>query len=343
MDSQSIVYNNKYVRLRKIERNIILVKDINIGKKYIIKRHYDDIDGKNELGALTLLKGCPNIVQLIDSFVEDDKLYIVLERLHLTLHDFDKMKIDIRKVIYQVMLAIKQCHDKNIVHGDIKPKNIMFTKKGDVKLIDFNLCCIADNKTDVEYFKFNNIIQSSSYRSPEICEGINYVYLSADIWSMGMLIYFLIGDKYNILINRDLSYLYASSYSYNSANYDKYKQIFVAESDEQHDAIKLYFGQGDVDYEEIYDKYVNSIYLLEKEIKNGCDFNKLKENKNDIMRYKYIMSLININDFVPLIVYDHVVLNMDEDIYNLFINCTRYNFEKRYKIDDCLKVISFPL
>jgi serine/threonine protein kinase len=41
--------------------------------------------------------------------------------------------------LYQIILAIKYCHCKRILHRDLKPQNLLIDKNGAIKLADFGL------------------------------------------------------------------------------------------------------------------------------------------------------------------------------------------------------------
>ena len=72
---------------------------------------------------------------------------------------------------------------KNIIHCDIKPENVVFKElgKSGVKLIDFGSACFSDRKE----FTY---IQSRYYRSPEIVLMKPYDN-KIDVWSLGCLIF----------------------------------------------------------------------------------------------------------------------------------------------------------
>ena len=42
-------------------------------------------------------------------------------------------------IFKKLLLAVRHCHEQDIIHRDIKPANIMFTSCGEVKMIDFGL------------------------------------------------------------------------------------------------------------------------------------------------------------------------------------------------------------
>ena len=77
----------------------------------------------------------------------------------------------------QICLALKYLHKKkNIIHRDIKPSNIFLTSKGYVKLGDFGLSKVFDNKIK------NSIKGTVKFFSPEMIVYQEYNE-KADIWS----------------------------------------------------------------------------------------------------------------------------------------------------------------
>lgn len=84
----------------------------------------------------------PNIVKLFSATKKDGKLFIILEFLPKgTLFDELHKKFlsneDIIKIFIDLMGAVAYIHEKNIVHWDIKPENIIQSKDGIFKLCDF--------------------------------------------------------------------------------------------------------------------------------------------------------------------------------------------------------------
>ena len=85
-----------------------------------------------------------NIVKYIDHSEQTDEIYIVTELCQsCTLLDYVKghkirEQIDMFTVLEHVLLGVQYMHDKNVVHRDLKPKNILFTFpdcKGDIRAV----------------------------------------------------------------------------------------------------------------------------------------------------------------------------------------------------------------
>ena len=84
----------------------------------------------------------------------------------------------------QLCLGLKHCHDRKIVHRDIKPQNIFLTRKGICKLGDFGI----SKALAATMSKLHTHIGTPSYLSPEIYKKSGYN-MKTDIWSLGCLLY----------------------------------------------------------------------------------------------------------------------------------------------------------
>lgn len=85
---------------------------------------------------------------------------------------------------FQIALALKHVHDKNILHRDLKTQNIFLTKASMVKLGDFGIAKVLNSETEMA----RTVIGTPYYLSPELCEDQPYNQKS-DIWALGCVLY----------------------------------------------------------------------------------------------------------------------------------------------------------
>ena len=157
------------------------------------KSSYDRI--KNEIDIYEYLKH-DNIVNQKEHFIYNDTQYLIFEfceNRDLS-HLLDKRKklkeIEVQYYITQLIQALIHLHDRNIVHRDLKLGNIFLTGKMELKLGDFGLA----KKLSFRDEKISEMVGTPAYMAPEILENKGYS-LEVDIWSLGVIMYYLIIGK----------------------------------------------------------------------------------------------------------------------------------------------------
>ena len=96
------------------------------------------------------------------------------------------------KIVEQCLEALEYAHEKERVHGDIKPANIFIPKTGEVKLGDFGVAKIlSSSREEVGYPPgYHRRLGSSTYLAPEVLDGKPRSFQS-DLFSVGILAYIL--------------------------------------------------------------------------------------------------------------------------------------------------------
>lgn len=89
------------------------------------------------------------------------------------------------RIIYYLALGLNAAHKKGIVHRDMKPANIIITKEGKVKILDFGIAKLKDQQVIT---KPNTIMGTLSYMSPEQTKG-DKVDGRCDIWALSVILY----------------------------------------------------------------------------------------------------------------------------------------------------------
>ncbi|MBX9686882.1 MAG: serine/threonine protein kinase, partial [Candidatus Obscuribacterales bacterium] len=135
----------------------------------------------------------PQIVKLIDFFVEDHRSYLVLEHINgMSLQDLVKKRgalpeKDVISLIQQMSSILSYLHNLNppVVHRDFTPDNLILNKDGTLKLIDFNVA-----RQVIESTTSGTVVGKHAYLPPEQFRGMPE--RASDIYSMGATIHFLL-------------------------------------------------------------------------------------------------------------------------------------------------------
>ena len=134
----------------------------------------------------------PNIVSIFDRGVSDDgTYYIAMEYLSGgTLKDriLKRGALSPRTaaaVALQIAEALRAAHERDVIHRDIKPHNILITGSGDVKVTDFGIARAASSSTMT---RTGHILGTAHYISPEQAMG-EPVGPASDLYSLGVVLY----------------------------------------------------------------------------------------------------------------------------------------------------------
>ena len=143
---------------------------------------------ENEISAMKQVNGIPGAVQHIDSFKKDDTTHIVMEHINgWCLQDVvENLELDervIASLCKSILTSLKQVHARHIIHRDIKCGNVMLTKDGQTKVIDFGYATHCPENAHVRSGK----VGSMFWMAPEIFQRQAYDE-KADIWSFGIMV-----------------------------------------------------------------------------------------------------------------------------------------------------------
>jgi serine/threonine protein kinase len=143
-----------------------------------------------------------NIVTLYESGVENGLLYMVMELVEgqplqdalnkdLTLSLYEKVN-----VMMQVAEGIQYAHQKKVVHGDLKPGNIMLVPGGGVKIIDFGVAHPATQS--IVFAPRSGLVGTIPYMAPEQLEGaaVGKATVQTDVFAYGVMFYELLTGKH---------------------------------------------------------------------------------------------------------------------------------------------------
>ena len=179
------------------------VKNIKTGKLFICKK-ISKLNNKKkekllkEINILNIIDH-PNIINIYEKYESNNSLFLITEYCkgndlisYRTLNNKIIPEKEIFTIFIQIISAINYCHNNNICCMNINPENILFVYKdlkenNYIKLINFETSQIIQNQ------KLKMKVVPSYFLAPEVLSG--EFGLKSDIWSAGLLLYFLLSGE----------------------------------------------------------------------------------------------------------------------------------------------------
>ena len=100
-----------------------------------------------------------------------------------------------RGFMNQMLAGVAHCHKRGVAHRDLKLENVLLTREGVVKVIDFGLSHVypkdADGRLD-RSTALRECCGSKSYAAPEVLAQRGYDGFAADVWSLGVCLFAMV-------------------------------------------------------------------------------------------------------------------------------------------------------
>ncbi|XP_063447009.1 NUAK family SNF1-like kinase 2, partial [Mytilus trossulus] len=154
---------------------------------------------KNEIASLSSL-GHENIISFREVLMKSEEVNIIMEYADGgNLEDFisehktlcNTLVLDI---FIQILKAVDFCHQNYIAHRDITPSNVLLLRKRTIKLADFGISMKCMSSAG-QPLLCDDFLGNKLYCAPEVIRGIVHDAILADLWNLGVLLYFILFTK----------------------------------------------------------------------------------------------------------------------------------------------------
>jgi len=188
-----------------VRRAVFKETGVSVAVKIIdVSQELVDSDGLNlreqtmrEINILRTVSGHENIIELLDVFETSTYMFLIFElAVNGELWDHLNSVVSIsekkaRRIMSQILEAIRHCHSAGVVHRDVKPENILLDEHFNIKLTDFGFAKILQPGE-----RLYDVCGTPGYLAPELlkagmferdeCDGYG---VEVDIWACGVVLY----------------------------------------------------------------------------------------------------------------------------------------------------------
>lgn len=178
-------YSTVYRGVSRLNNKLVALKEIHLEK--------DEGVPFNAIREVSLLKGLKhaNIITLHDFIYTNKTLTLVFEYVERDLgkYMYEREGIihphNVKLFLYQILRGLSYCHQRRVLHRDLKPQNILISFDGQLKLADFGLA----RTTSVPIKTFTDEVVTLWYRPPDVLLGNMDYKTSIDIWAVGCIFF----------------------------------------------------------------------------------------------------------------------------------------------------------
>jgi len=173
------------------------VAAVKIVELHRLKKESEKRSLRKEIAIHTQLKH-PNITEVYEVLENDDFVFIIMEYLdggdlfhYVTSKDYRLPEAKVKHLFWQIVSALHYCHERGIVHRDLKLENFLLNKDSTlIKLTDFGF-----SSTFAVDGLLSTACGSPHYVAPEVLQGKPYDGPRADMWSLGITLFAMLTNR----------------------------------------------------------------------------------------------------------------------------------------------------
>ena len=191
------VYRGRQVRLK---RDVAIKEIREIFNVFAGIQRSDILDRFQNIVEIQASLVHPNVIQLIDCDTSGEYPFWVMQfapngnlRRLLEHGDRPPLKVSL-KYFLQLLHALNTAHDQDVVHGSLKPENVVLDHAGNAMVTDFGISKIVEQDGGTGNQVYVGV-GSVAYMSPEQFQDPNLATVSTDIYSLGIMFYEMLTGK----------------------------------------------------------------------------------------------------------------------------------------------------